>query len=326
MVLLVLALPVAYLLDIIIGDPVWSYHPVRVIGRCIELFEGMLRRMFPDTNTALRIAGVFLAAIVPLIFFAVAAAIMVVAYKINIILWFVLESVLCYQLIAVRDLYKASMKVYDKLRTGGIPAARQAVSMIVGRDTENLDESQIARAAVETVAESTADGIVAPMLHMAVGGAPFGLWYKAVNTLDSMVGYKNDRYIDFGRASAKLDDIANFLPSRIGAMLMLCGARLARLDAKEARRIYLRDRKNHSSPNSGQTEAVCAGALAVQLGGTSMYFGKPVEKPTMGEDIRPIVAEDIRRANRLMIYTSLLCLGLCTLIRWATVYLVLYIF
>jgi adenosylcobinamide-phosphate synthase len=209
-------------------------------------------------------------------------------------------------MVAVKSLKGESMKVYRDLVADDLGKAREAVSMIVGRDTENLSFSQVAKAAVETVAESTSDGIVAPMFYMAIGGVPLVYFYKAINTMDSMIGYKNDRYLYFGRTAAKLDDIVNYLPSRIAACCMIAAAYFLRFDAKTARKIYKRDRRNHASPNSAQTESVCAGALNVQLAGNAYYFGTLYEKPTIGDPIRPVEAEDIARTNRLMYATSLI--------------------
>lgn len=207
------------------------------------------------------------------------------------------------------------MKVYEHLEKGDLPKARYAVSMIVGRDTQNLDETGVTKAAVETVAENTSDGIIAPMFYLAIGGTPLAMCYKAINTLDSMVGYKNEKYIDFGRASAKLDDAANFIPARIAGVLMVISAYLTGMDGKNAWKIFRRDGRNHASPNSAQTEAACAGALQVQLAGNAYYFGKLYEKPTIGDPIRPVEVQDISRANRLMLCCDLLCLMLGVMVR-----------
>ena len=207
------------------------------------------------------------------------------------------------------------MKVYAPLKEGDLPAARRAVAMIVGRDTERLTEEGVAKAAVETVAENTSDGIVAPLIFLALGGPALGFFYKAVNTMDSMVGYKNERYLYFGRTAARLDDVLNFLPSRISAWLMILAAAILGMEGKNAKRIYLRDRKNHASPNSAQTEAVMAGALRVQLAGDAWYFGELYKKPTIGDPFRAVEPEDIVRANRLMYLTSALALAVCVILR-----------
>ncbi|HIU67889.1 MAG TPA: cobalamin biosynthesis protein CobD [Candidatus Caccomorpha excrementavium] len=216
------------------------------------------------------------------------------------------ESIMCYQMLAAKSLRDESMKVYDALQEGDILKARKAVSMIVGRDTDRLDSEGIAKAAVETVAENTSDGVIAPMFYMAFFGAAGGFVYKAVNTMDSMIGYKNETYLYFGRAAAKFDDIVNYIPARISALLMIGAAYLSGADGRGAVRIWKRDRRNHASPNSAQTEAVCAGALGVRLAGDAWYFGTLYKKKTIGDPVRNVVPEDIRRANRLMYLTSLL--------------------
>lgn len=201
------------------------------------------------------------------------------------------------------------MKVYNALKNDGLEAARKAVSMIVGRDTQCLGVEGVTKAAVETVAENTSDGSIAPMLFLAIGGPVLGFFYKAVNTMDSMVGYKNDRYMDFGRAAAKLDDVLNYIPARLSARLMIfsCLFLGKEYSYKEAKRIYLRDRYNHASPNSAHTESVCAGALGLELAGDASYFGKIVKKKTIGDKHRAIEAEDIKRANRLLYATAVSC-------------------
>lgn len=222
---------------------------------------------------------------------------------------------MCYQLLATKALKDESMKVYERLKAGDLPGARKAVSMIVGRDTESLDEAGVTKAAVETVAENASDGIIAPMLFMAVGGPALGYFYKAVNTMDSMVGYKNEKYLYFGRFAAKLDDVVNYIPARLSGCIMAAAAVFVSLDAGEAWRIFKRDRYNHASPNSAQTEAVMAGALRVQLAGDAWYFGKLYKKKTIGDDIRPVEYEDIRKANRLLYATAVLALVLFSAVK-----------
>ena len=221
---------------------------------------------------------------------------------------FAAEALLCYQLLAAKSLRDESDKVYEALKAGDLPGARRAVSMIVGRDTERLDEAGVAKAAVETVAENASDGVIAPLIFLALGGAPLGMLYKAVNTMDSMVGYKNDRYLYFGRAAARLDDALNFLPARIAGVLMCLGGAAAGYDGKNAWRIFRRDRKRHKSPNSAHTEAACAGALQLQLAGPNYYFGQLVDKPTIGDDQRPVEALDILRAGRILYATAFFAL------------------
>jgi len=235
------------------------------------------------------------------------------SYYLHPIVGCIVEAILTYQILAAKCLCVESMKVHKALKKGTIEDARKAVAMIVGRDTKNLDEEGVARAAVETVAENTSDGVIAPMLCLAIGGPVLGMVYKAINTMDSMIGYKNERYLDFGRAAAKLDDVVNFLPSRISAWLMIFSCHFLgdQFIASEAKRIYLRDRLKHSSPNSAQTESACAGALGIQLGGDSTYFGKLVHKPLIGDRRRKIDADDIALSNHLMYGTTILCLLIC---------------
>lgn len=300
-------LAAGFLLDLILGDPYFLPHPVRLMGRGIEVGERLLRRAFPDTERGQIAAGTILGIWVPLLSWFLPFALLFVLYRINLWLGLGAETVMCYQILAVKSLKKESMKVYAELKKGSLSGARQKVSMIVGRDTERLNEEQIAKAAVETVAENTSDGTVAPLLYMAIGGAPLGFLYKSINTLDSMIGYKNDVYLFFGRFSAKLDDAANFIPSRISALLMILASVFLRLDYRGAWRIFRRDRFNHASPNSAQTEAVCAGALGIQLAGDAYYFGKLYPKKTIGDAKRPISFEDIAAANRLLYGTAALC-------------------
>ena len=240
-------------------------------------------------------------------------AVLMGGYFVHPVLGCVIEAILTYQILAAKCLCVESMKVYKALKTGTIQDARKAVSMIVGRDTAKLDEEGVAKAAVETVAENTSDGVIAPMLYLAIGGPILGMAYKAINTMDSMIGYKNDRYLDFGRAAAKLDDVVNFVPSRISAWLMIlaCHVLGGQFIASEAKRIYLRDRRKHSSPNSAQTESACAGALGIQLAGDASYFGKVVHKPTIGDARRKVTPEDIPLSNHLMYGTTILCLLIC---------------
>ena len=241
---------------------------------------------------------------------AVPFGLLYLARNINFWLYFALLTFWSFQILATKSLKTESMKVYDALKEGDLEKARYAVSMIVGRDTQALNEEGVAKAAVETVAENSSDGVVAPLLFLAIGGPVLGFFYKAVNTLDSMVGYKNDKYLYFGRFSAKLDDVLNYIPARISGLLLVAASPLAGLSISGAWRIWLRDRRNHASPNSAQTEAAAAGALEVQLAGDAYYFGKLYKKPTIGDPIRSVEYEDIRRMNRLMYAGVILALAL----------------
>ena len=312
------AMTVGFALDAALGDPPAWPHPVRLMGKQIEFEEGLVRKALPDASPAqekaLGAALVFDVVTLPV---AIVAGVLYAANRIHPALAFAAESVICYQMIAARSLRDESMKVHDALENGTLDDAHKAVSMIVGRDTECLDEAGVARAAVETVAENASDGVIAPLLYMGIGGAPAAVAYKAVNTLDSMVGYKNDRYMNFGWAAAHVDDIANFVPARISGALMCAAAALSGFDAKRAWNVFKRDRLNHTSPNSAHTEAACAGALGVQLGGGNYYFGSYVEKPTIGDDTRPVETEDIARANKLMYATAALGIGVASVLGFA---------
>ena len=306
----ILALILGFLLDLAFGDPRWLYHPIRLIGNLIAWAEKPFRAVFPKSEKGELTAGVFFAVFVVAVSTAVPALVLFLAAKLSIWLAFALEVFWSFQILAAKSLKTESMRVYEALKEGELEKARKAVSMIVGRDTERLTEEGVAKAAVETVAENSSDGVVAPLIFLAVGGPVLGFFYKSVNTLDSMVGYKNDRYLYFGRFSAKLDDVLNFIPARISGLLLVAASPLAGLDVKGAWRIFKRDRKNHASPNSAQTEAAAAGALGVQLAGDAWYFGKLYKKPTIGDALRPVGYEDIRRVNRLMYAAVCLALAL----------------
>lgn len=303
-----MALIAGCILDWLMGDPYWLFHPVRFMGNMISALEARLRRLFPEH---LLLAGGVLAGFMCLFWTLIPVLGFLGIYRgllsfgiqrhwIYICL-FVLESFFCGQLLAARSLQTESMKVCSALKEGDIEKARKAVSMIVGRDTAVLDRDGIARAAVETVAENTSDGVIAPFFFMAVFGPAGGFFYKAVNTMDSMVGYKNETYLLFGRAAAKLDDAVNWLPARLSGMLLTAAAwLLTGMDGKNAWRIFKRDRFNHASPNSAQGEAACAGALHLRLAGDAWYFGTLYKKPYIGDDDRPIRPDDIKGVCSLM--------------------------
>ena len=315
MTISLVALVMGYILDLIFGDPYWMPHPVRFIGNLISILEKVIRRFMPKTKRGEYIGGIILTVMVVSISMVIPLVIILMAKSINTYLALTVETFMCYQILATKSLKVESMKVYDELAKNDLPSARKAVSMIVGRDTKDLTFSGVAKAAVETVAENTSDGIIAPMIFIAIGGAPMGFFYKAINTMDSMVGYKNERYINFGRFAAKLDDVVNYLPARISAYQMILSSFFLRYDYKNAFKIYKRDRYNHASPNSAQTESICAGALDVQLAGNAYYFGKLYEKPTIGDDIREINYDDIKKANRLLYCTSIISIVIISVIK-----------
>lgn len=308
---------IGFLLDLLLGDPHWLFHPIRLIGNLIGFLE---KRLHKETTSRREkcelLQGVWLVILVLLFTGSVTAVLLVGAYLLHPYVGFALESIMTYQILATKCLKVESMKVYDCLKEQDLEKARKAVSMIVGRDTEKLDEAGVAKAAVETVAENTSDGVIAPMIYLALGGPILGFLYKAVNTMDSMVGYKNERFLYFGRAAAKIDDVVNYLPARFSALLLIVAAYLPGKEfcGGEAYRIFKRDRYCHASPNSAQTEAACAGALKVQLAGDTSYFGKVVKKPYIGDNIRPVETEDIKRANCLLYRVAVLGETICLLL------------
>lgn len=309
-----IALILGFILDMLLGDPSYITHPVVLIGRLISFTQKKVRAMLPEDLAGERTAGGIMWLIVCLVSYAVPAFILRTLRGAPLIGWLlalVAEAVMCWLILAARSLKDESMKVHDSYEKGDIEKARHAVSMIVGRDTERLDGPGIIRAAVETVAENTSDGIIAPMFYIALGGAPLGFLYKAVNTMDSMVGYTDEPYTNIGYFPAKLDDIFNFIPARISALLMLAAGRIMNLDVKRGWKIFVRDRYNHASPNSAQTESVCAGLLGLRLAGDAWYHGVLHEKLYIGDETRQIENEDIPLSCRLMYVTSTLMLGFC---------------
>ena len=305
------ALLIGFGMDLILGDPHGFPHPVAAIGKFISGLEKRLRRLFPATVRGENIAGGVLWVLVAGLSTVVPAVVLWGCRLVSPWLRLVVESAMCWQILATKSLRVESMKVYTALETGDLQASRYAVSMIVGRDVSRLDEAGVARAAVETVAENTSDGVVAPLVFLALGGAPLGFFYKAVNTMDSMLGYVEPPYKNIGLVPARLDDVMNFLPARLSALLMLAAGALLGMDAKQGWKIFRRDRFNHASPNSAQTESVCAGLLGLRLAGDAWYHGVLHKKPYIGDALRDIEHRDIPRACRLLYGTSFLALAVC---------------
>lgn len=302
------AIIAGFILDLIFGDPHWLPHPICLIGNMIGFLERNLRKLLAPNPTALLAGGALMVIIVLVVSFAVPYYILQLAEAVSPWLRFGLETIMFYQIFATKCLRDESMKVFTALDNNDLADARVKLSWIVGRDTKNLSAEEVTKGAVETVAENTADGIIAPMLYMFLGGAPLAFLYKGINTMDSMVGYKNDKYLYFGRCAAKLDDLANLIPARIAGLVMIIAAFLVGLNGPGAWKIFWRDRYHHLSPNSAMTESVTAGALNIQLGGDHYYFGKLVHKETIGDDIRPVCPQDIMQANRLLYMTAVVSL------------------
>ena len=308
------AIVAGFILDLIFGDPHWLPHPICLIGNLIGFLEKNLRRLLAPGKTALLLGGALMVVIVLSLSYVVPYAVLMLAEQVSPWLRFALETVMFYQIFATKCLRDESMKVYTALHNNNLEDARVKLSWIVGRDTKELTAEEVTKGAVETVAENTADGIIAPMIYMFIGGAPLAFLYKGINTMDSMVGYKNDKFLYFGRCAAKLDDVANFIPARITGILMILASYFLNMNAAGAWKIFWRDRYNHLSPNSAMTESVTAGALNIQLGGDHYYFGKLVHKDTIGDNIRPVVAEDIVAVNNLLYMTAVISLLLFSLV------------
>lgn len=303
---------IGFLLDFIVGDPEGLWHPVCGIGNLISRMEKQLRKGAKRTSQGEILAGAALAVTIPAITVLITAVLLLLANRIHSYVHFAVMCVLDGWILAARSLKTESMKVYRKLKSGDLEASRYAVSMIVGRDTKNLSIEGVTKAAVETVAENASDGVIAPLLFLFFLGPVGGFFYKAVNTMDSMVGYKNEKYLYFGRAAARLDDLVNWIPARFtGLAFVLAAFFLPGMNGGHAFRIWRRDRRNHKSPNSAQSESACAGALGVQLAGDAWYFGELYKKPTIGDPLRSIEPEDILRANRLMYTASFFVLLVC---------------
>jgi len=302
----------AVILDLLLGDPRRLPHPVVGIGRMISALEKLLRRLVRNE----RLSGILLLASVVGTVYLLAFFLLRGAYAVSHYVGIAVAIWLSYTCLAARSLHHESKLVADRLAVGDLEGARTCLSRIVGRDTDNLDEPEIWRALVETVAENTSDGVIAPLFYLMIGGPALGLAYKAVNTLDSMVGYRNERYLRFGWSSARFDDLANWLPARMTGLLMVVIAPLVGLSGGAAFRIMLRDGGNHSSPNSGIPEAAAAGALGVRLGGANRYFGRLVEKPTIGDPLRNLTLESYQGAIRLIYGSAALMLVVWGAIMW----------
>ncbi|EGD48955.1 cobalamin biosynthesis protein CobD [Ruminiclostridium papyrosolvens DSM 2782] len=301
---IIIEVAIGFMLDIIFGDPPWLPHPIRLIGWFISKGEKLLGKAFPKSQKGEFMAGAVLAILVTAGTFIIPFLLLYFLSRVSIYAEVAVASLFCYQILAAKSLKTESMRVYYHLKNHDMANARKYLSWIVGRDTQNLTEEGITKAAVETVAENTSDGVIAPLIFLVIGGAPLGFLYKAVNTMDSMIGYKNDKYLYFGRFAARFDDVLNFIPAILSAYIMIGASFVCGLDYKNALMIYRRDKRNHSSPNSAKTEAVCAGALNVQLAGDAYYFGKLVKKKTIGDNNRKIKPDDIKTANKLMYATA----------------------
>ena len=312
--LITLVMVIAYLLDLVIGDPYSFPHPVRFIGNLIRFTEGKIRIIF-KSKKQLKIGG-FLLWTITVGFTALVTNLILNLLCINNIFYVIIASIILYTTLSTKCLADEAKKIYEVLKTGDIEKSRKQLSYIVGRDTTSLNENEIIRATVETVAENTVDGIISPMMYGFIGGPVLAMAYKAINTLDSMVGYKNEKYGDIGFASAKIDDIANFIPARITPFFMMIASFILGFNSKKSIKIAMRDRKNHKSPNCAYAEGAVAGALEVQLGGTNMYFGEKVYKPTIGDKDRELEAEDILRTNKIMYLTSFIALVIFSIITY----------
>ena len=303
-----LSILIAFGVDMVLGDPRWLPHPICLMGNVISFLEKRLRAICGEKPEWQLMGGFVLVVFMLTTAFGIPYYILQLAQAYDMRLAFAINTFMLYQIFALRSLRNAGLDVLEPLHKGDIDEARLKLSWIVGRDTQNLNEEEITKATVETIAENTGDGVIAPMFYMFIGGAPLALLYKAINTMDSMIGYKNDKYLYFGRCAAKLDDVANFIPARIAAFCMLAAAYFLNMNTAGAWKIFKRDRYNHLSPNSAMTESVAAGAMDLQLGGGHYYFGKFVPKPTIGDEVRSAEPEDVLKANSLLFFSSILCI------------------
>ena len=310
---LVIKIWIAYVLDLIFGDPQNIIHPVQIIGKMINIGEkSLLGKKYKSDRKYKFFAGMILN--ITIISLTYGITYLIHRTSENSIIFTVAEIYLMYTVFSINSLAREGNRVYNILKEGNIERARKDLSYLVSRDTETMDEKMIIRSTMETISENTVDGIVAPMLYMFLGGLPLSMTYKAINTFDSMVGYKNEKYMDFGKFSAKLDDVANFIPARITGILIVIASMILGYDYKNSLKIFIRDRKNHSSPNSGHAEAGVAGALGVQFGGRVSYFGKEVDKPVIGDKIKDFELEDIKKNIKIMYVASFLSLAVFSVI------------
>ena len=308
------AMLLGFLLDCLLGDPRTIPHPVVCMGRLISWLEMVFRALFPKTKLGENLAGGCIWLVTVAVSFLIPWGLLKLAGTVSPWLRLLLQAIFCWQVLAAKSLRQESMKVYEALKTGTIEDARHAVSMIVGRDTQALDADAVTRAAVETVAENCSDGVIAPMLYFALGGGPLAFAYKAVNTMDSMLGYVEPPYKNVGLVPARMDDVCNYLPARISGIMMLLAGGLLGLNFRNGWKIFLRDRYNHASPNSAQTESVCAGLLGLRLAGDACYHGVLHKKKYIGDALRPITPEDIPLSDRLMYATAVLTLVICLIL------------
>lgn len=311
-----------FMLDLVIGDPQWKLHPIRIIGKFIGVSEKFFRKRFPDSDQGKLIAGLCMTLTVAMMALLVPYLLLMLANQINPLVLFFLESIMCCFVFSTKALKTETMKIYKLLMSKKTEKSKEELSMIVGRDTKDLSEEGIIKATVETIAENTTDGVIAPMIFILIGGAPFAYFYKAVNTMDSMVGYKNDNYMFFGRYAAKLDDTLNYFPARFTANIMIfISCLLKSFDGENAKTIYKRDKLKHASPNAGHTEAVCAGALRIQLAGDASYFGVKIKKEFIGDPLEKIIPDHIVMANKLLYATAGMSIVVLSLLKFSFIYM-----
>jgi len=308
---------IGYTMDLILGDPYFLYHPVRVIGHLVRGLEKLLLNI-DDRPIIQKIKGLILLILVSGLSFVVPFTMLLALHKIHSLLSLVLESIMIYKIFATKCLDVETRKVYRALKEGDLETARKMVGYLVSRDTDVMTEEDIIKASIETIAENLGDGVIAPMFYIFIGGAPLGWCYKGVNTLDSMVGYKNEKYLHYGYFSAKWDDVLNYIPARLTALFILIAGFFLRMDIKRGISILSRDKHNHASPNSAYPESAAAGLLGIQLGGKASYFGKVSIKPTMGDAFKSIEVNDLYMTRKLLYMTSFVGFGIFFLLRWGT--------